>query len=171
MTATLDRLKERYLILYEIMFCDYEQNPEVLRNFRDVWLANLKRMASFDLPTGSDIKIIVYLSEDKIEERKLFFETLSQLSKAQAQRFVHVAYAHPKEGYGYDSNSHPDLWKNPNKVAPRRDSLFEKALNSISLADYDRYIRASIDDDDYLLSWQFFNSSRLRSLPTSPAKS
>lgn len=170
MTATLDSLKERYLILYEIMFCDYEQNPEVLRNFRDVWLANLNRMASFDLPTGSDIKIIVYLSEDKIEERKLFFEALDQLSKKQAQRFVHVAYAHPREGYGYDSNSHPDLWKNPNKVAPRRDVLFEKALKGISLADYDRYIRASIDDDDYLMPWQFFQLIEAAELAYEPSK-
>ena len=170
MTATSDGLKERYLILYEVMFCDYEQNSEVLKSFRDVWLANLKRMASFPLPIGSNIKIIVYLSEDKVEDRKLFLETLAKLPEEQAQRFVHVEYTHPKEGYGYTSDSHPDLWKNPNKVAPRRDALFEKALKSISLADYDRFIRASIDDDDYLLSWQFYQLIEAAELAYEPGK-
>lgn len=170
MTATSDGLKERYLILYEVMFCDYEQNPEVLKSFRDVWLANLKRMASFNLPTGSNTKIIVYLSEDKAEDKKLLLETLAKLPEGQAQRFVLVEYTHPKEGYGYTSDSHPDLWKNPNKVAPRRDALFEKALKSISLADYDRFIRASIDDDDYLLSWQFYQLIEAAELAYEPGK-
>ncbi|WP_342318174.1 hypothetical protein [Corynebacterium mayonis] len=155
MNSPIDLDGPSYIILYEIMFCDYELDPSVRKRFIPSWLKNLRRMAEFPVPERCDLKLIVYLSRDKVEELRVFEKMRASLSPSDQKKLILVQYDHPAEGYGFAPGDHPDLWKNPNKTGPYRDRIFSRAIENIDFSPYDRIIRGSIDDDDFLLPWQF----------------
>ncbi|MDJ0351345.1 hypothetical protein [Pseudarthrobacter sp. PH31-O2] len=74
-----------------------------------------------------------------------------------------VPYEHPRQGYGYSSGSHADLYKNPNRHAPHTIHLFDKALLQIAPIDSHRLIGIGLDDDDIWQPWQVVKMARAAS--------
>lgn len=144
----------KYIVLVETIFCDNERDATVRQDFFQRWYISLRALASVSVPVDCTVKYILYLSDDKLQEKVLVQAFLASLNPEVARRFVVVPYEHPTDGYGSKGVVHPDSLKNPNKTAPRRDWLFEAALTRISVEGYDRVIRATLDDDDFWLPWQ-----------------
>lgn len=142
------------LIVFESIFCDYEFNPEVRQRFLPPWLASIKQLSRLQIPEKSTFLVVLYLSEDKANEISAVNDLLARLPDRKGLIFKVVTYQHPSEGYGYENATHPDLLKNPNKVAPQRNRLFERAIENLNIYDYSHIIRLALDDDDFLLEWQ-----------------
>ena len=146
--------RERTLVFTETMFCDYEQDPEVRERYLTRWLLSLRQMHEVHIPQGVHHVALLYVSRDKQIELEKVRQLLCELGEREHQEFRIVEYSHPEAGYGLEGAKHPDLVKNPNKHAPRRNALFELALTEIDLQRFDRFIRVGIDDDDFWLPWQ-----------------
>lgn len=147
------------MIVSETMFCDYERDREVRLRYLERWLVSLRAIAEVDLPPDCLFQAVLYVSDDKVFERERLEEFLSRLEPETRSRFVIVNYTHPAEGYDLPT-THPDLIKNPNKHAPRRDNLFAAALQHLAVRDEDWLIRIAIDDDDLWLPWHLREVAR-----------
>lgn len=144
----------KYLLTLETVFCDYEQDESIRQKFLPPFLMSLESLARLRVPDEVDARYLIYLSADKTSEIEVVKKQIASFPAGQRERFVLTYYEHPAEGYGYSSSDHVDLYKNPNKVAPRRDALFEKAIAGLDTGAYERVIRMALDDDDVLLPWQ-----------------
>lgn len=147
-------MRGKCIVLVETIFCDNERDATVRQDFFQRWYISLRALAGVSVPVDCTVKYILYLSDDKFQEKVLVQAFLASLSPEVARRFVVVPYEHPTDGYESRGVVHPDSLKNPNKTAPRRDWLFEAALTRISVEGYDRVIRATLDDDDFWMPWQ-----------------
>lgn len=156
------------LIVFESIFCDYEFDLEVRKKFLQRWLLSIRQLSILAIPVNTVVHFVLYISEDKECEIRAVRELISELEPSDAALFKLVTYVHPPEGYGYDEAKHPDLIKNPNKVAPQRDRLFERAMLNTSIADYSRIVRMTLDDDDFLLHWQLEEIIRAADLAYRP---
>src|SRR5699024_6434970 len=114
------------LIVFESIFCDYEFDLEVRKSFLQRWLLSIRQLSILAVPANTIVHFVLYISEDKKQEIQLVRNLISELESTDAAHFKLVTYVHPPGGYGYDEAKHPDLIKNPNKVAPHRDRLFER---------------------------------------------
>ena len=147
-------MRGKYIVLVETIFCDNERDATVRQDFFRRWYISLRALASVSVPADCTVKYILYVSDDKFQEKVLVQAFLASLDPEVARRFVVVPYVHPIDGYESKGVVHPDSLKNPNKTAPRRDWLFEAALTQINVEGYDRVIRATLDDDDFWMPWQ-----------------
>src|SRR5699024_6166951 len=147
---------------------DYEFDLKIRQRFLQSWLASIAQLAKLRVPINSTVIFVLYLSDDKKLEIKAVDDLISSFPDSVRTRFKVVTYSHPPEGYGYDDATHPDLIKNPNKVAPQRDKLFDKALSNVDVHAYERIIRLALDDDDFLLGWQLDEIVRAADLAYTP---
>lgn len=143
----------KYFVTTETIFCDYESDLEIRRRYLSRWLHSLASVATLTIPADVTFRHYLYVSRDKVTELNEIREFIKSLPADQQDRFQLVAYDHPESGYGYDAHSHPDHFKNPNKSAPNRDILFEKALKLGQVPDWERIVRLTLDDDDLWLPW------------------
>lgn len=156
------------LVVLESIFCDYEFDPQIRQRFLQPWLASIAQLSKLRVPLNSTAMFILYLSEDKEMEINAVRDLISGFPEDIRDLFKVVTYSHPPEGYGYEDAKHPDLIKNPNKVAPQRDRLFDKALSNVDVHAYERIIRLALDDDDFLLEWQLDEIVRAADLAYTP---
>lgn len=148
-------------VLLETLFCDYERSSTVLKRLSTRFLHSLRSVAAQTIQPSVDLRYIVYVSSDKTEEREIFDALIRSFPADVASRFYLVSYDHPEAGYGYTEDDHIDLFKNPNKHAPRRDRLFETALGAMPEIRSAQTIRIGLDDDDILQPWQISEVVRM----------
>jgi len=160
-TAGPDDTEAQFLVLCETMFCDYEPDPEVRGAYLDRWLHALRQQVLLDVPRKARFVGLLYVSEDKDAELLALGGFLDSLSPQLRDRFRIVTYRHPEGGYGLGGATHVDLVKMPNKHAPRRDQLFQRALDQIDVGSATHIIRTALDDDDFWLPWQLSEIVRL----------
>lgn len=153
-----------YLIILETMFCDFELDQQVRDKFFVPWMRQLQVLSSISIPHNADLKVIIYLSEDKNTEIERLNGWVETLEPTDRSRFVLHKYSHPEEGYGNEDAKHPDVKKSPNKHSPLRDNLFISASQEFATENYKRIIRLAIDDDDWPLPWQFHEIVRAADL-------
>lgn len=157
-------MKSSYLLIAETIFCDNESDPAVRNLYFSRWLHSLEWIAKLEIPEHVDFYLVMYISRDKVDETQAIYLFLKGLPESIQERFQLVLYDHPSEGYNLDSEKHPDSIKNPNKVAPRRDKLFERAWKQLPASNADRIIRATLDDDDFWLPWQLKEMVRIANI-------
>ncbi|MHA6600327.1 alpha/beta hydrolase family protein [Corynebacterium coyleae] len=160
----------KYFVSAETIFCDYESDPEILDKYFSRWLHSLRSVANITIPDGVFFRHFLYISSDKLEFAGKLRDILNALPDSQKTRFVIVPYDHPVGGYGYDEDSHPDQYKNPNKSAPNRDRLFERALSIEPVPEWERSIRLTLDDDDLWAPWHLSEIVRAADLAYDPDK-
>src|SRR5699024_4562807 len=142
------------LVVLESIFCGYELDRQLRLRFRLPLPASIAQLPKLRRSLNSTAMFILYLSEDKQMKTNAVRDLRSGCPEDIRDLFKVVTYSHPPQGYGYEDAKHPDLIKNPNKVAPQRDRLFDKALSNVDVHAYERIIRLALDDADFLLEWQ-----------------
>jgi len=153
------------------MFCDFESDTEVLSDYMNRWIHALSQLAKVEVPPEAELRHLLYLSADKSDVRNKLDDFLSALSDEIRWRFVVVEYVHPAEGYpDLAGSTHPDFIKNPNKHAPRREGLFQKALEQVGEVSSERIIRIALDDDDWWMPWQVTDIVRFAEQAYEPGK-
>jgi hypothetical protein len=152
--AERSRVAPTTTVLLETLFCDYERSVAVLERLAARFLHSLRSVAAQRIDPSIDLRYIIYVSSDKTVAREIFAGLIRSFPEEVANRFCLVSYDHPEAGYGYTEGDHVDLFKNPNKHAPRRDRLFELALKELSEIRSPQIIRIGLDDDDILQPWQ-----------------
>ena len=143
MTCTRD------LMILESMFCDNEQDEEVLADYFRRFRHTLGSVLRQDLPEELELLVTVYMSSDK---RRWIDHAWAIVDAADlpARTVVRIReYDHPREGYPPAAGV--DRLKSPNKHAPHRDRLFQDAHRHLDLAAYRSLIRVAVDDDDLWL--------------------
>lgn len=128
-------------------------DPLVRERYFDRWIESLNSVSKVTVPPNACLIHFLYVSADKSDELSRINKFFEDLEPPIRSRFKLVTYSHPTQGYGFDDATHPDMLKNPNKIAPRRDALFKKALDSHEIPTHDRTIRITLDDDDLWLPW------------------
>lgn len=144
----------RTLVTVETIFCDFEFDFGIRKTFLRRWMAALRGLAKITVPPATEVHFFLYLSRDKTYEREALEAFLNSLDDSPNRKFHLIEYSHPPTGYGVDESAHPDLYKSPNKASPNRNVLYRRAIAGITLKNFDRLVRATLDDDDFWLPWQ-----------------
>lgn len=145
----------RTLVLIETMFCDYEQDPDVLDTYFERFRLCLRALQRLEVPPGAEILVTIYFSTDKQEHLERTRRLLAAVDLPDGLRLRIHEYTHPAGGYPGDDRI--DWVKSPNKHAPFRDRLFAEAHRDIAFGEFERLIRMAVDDDDVLLPHQARN--------------
>lgn len=149
------------LVLLEILFCDYERDPDVLARYFERFEHTLASLRAQDVPEGAELLVTIQMSADK---QPWIARTAAELRKPVASsrtRFRIYQYEHPTEGYEGGDDSRIDWVKSPNKHSPYREKLFIESHQGLHLERYDRLIRVGLDDDDLWMPWQTENICRV----------
>ncbi|KAA9393093.1 hypothetical protein FCK90_14040 [Kocuria coralli] len=144
-----DEPMSRTLVLIETMFCDNEQDENVLATYFERFKISLSSLLAQQIPDNAELLVTIYISSDKqkwIHRTRRIIESASHSPRA---RYRIHEYDHPAEGY--PQRDHIDWLKNPNKQGPYRGGHFTAAHSDIRFEEYGRLIRAAIDDDDLML--------------------
>lgn len=144
--------ESRTLVLLETMFCDNEQNEEVLAQYFERFKLSLRSLLKQKVPADSELLVTIYMSSDKQEWIRRVRRILNFTSHSPRARYRICEYDHAPDGY--PQRDHIDWLKNPNKQAPYRSQHFVDAHSDIRMSGYGRLIRAAIDDDDLMLDHQ-----------------
>ncbi|MFI7481840.1 hypothetical protein ACH9EU_05415 [Kocuria sp. M1R5S2] len=137
------------LMILESMFCDNEQDPEVLAEYFRRFAHTLRSVLRQELPEDLELLVTIYMSSDK---RRWIDHAWSIIDETELPPRMVVRiweYAHPPEGY--PAGQGVDRLKSPNKHAPYRDRLFQDAQLYVDHSVYRTVIRVAVDDDDLWL--------------------
>jgi len=136
--------------IIETIFCDNEQDPDVLHSYFLRFRHTITSIAALKIPQESVVSALIYVSSDKASWIEKIRSILREVQPTSMVRFSLSVYEHPAEGYGYPADSHIDLLKNPNKSTDRRIELFSRHANPVLIM-AEHTIRVAIDDDDLFL--------------------
>ncbi|WP_193128824.1 hypothetical protein [Gulosibacter sediminis] len=143
------------LILLETIFCDYENDPEILSSYFERFQLTLESLSKQQVPAQAELSVVVYVSRDKgtwIEKVQGEIDRWRDIRDARVAIKIHT-YDHPEIGYPEGDQDRVDWQKNPSKHAPYREQLFTSSCKAVDFSAYDRLIRVTLDDDDVWLPW------------------
>lgn len=149
------------LVLLEILFCDFERDPEVLDRYFERFEHTLASLRAQEVPEGAELLATIQMSADK---QPWIARAAAELRKPVASprtRFRIFQYEHPAGGYEGGDESRIDWVKSPNKHSPYREKLFLDSHAGLHVERYDRIIRVGLDDDDLWMPWQTENICRI----------
>ncbi|MGY5765397.1 hypothetical protein ACXET9_09355 [Brachybacterium sp. DNPG3] len=152
------------LVLLEILFCDYERDPEVLDRYFARFEHSLASLRAQEVPEGVELLVTVQMSSDKQPWIGRTAELLRKPVFSPRTRFRLYQYEHPADGYPGGDDSRVDWVKSPNKHSPYRENLFMESHAGLQVERYRRIIRVGLDDDDVWMPWQTENICRIAEL-------
>ena len=139
----------RDLMILESMFCDNEQDQEVLSDYFRRFRHTLGSVLRQQLPDELELLVTVYMSSDK---RRWIDHAWAIVDAAELAPNMVVRIRE----YDHPPGRHPaatgvDRLKSPHKHAPHRDRLFQEAHRDVDLSVYRSLVRVAVDDDDLWL--------------------
>ncbi|WP_282852877.1 hypothetical protein [Gulosibacter sediminis] len=143
------------LILLEMIFCDFENDPDILSSYFERLQLTLESLSKQQVPAHAELSVVVYVSQDKgtwIDKVQGEIDRWAEVRDARVSITTHT-YDHPGIGYPEGDPTRVDWQKNPSKHAPYREQLFTSSCAAVDFGAYDRLIRVTLDDDDIWLPW------------------
>lgn len=142
------------LVILDILFCDYEQDAEILDRYFARFEHTLASLQAQQVPEDAELLVTIQISSDKRPWIDRLIELLRTPPASSRTRIRIFEYEHPAEGYEGGDPERVDWQKKPNLHSPYREQMFRETHRTLHLDRYPRVIRVGLDDDDLWMPWQ-----------------
>lgn len=142
------------LVLLDVLFCDNEQDPQILDRYLSRFEHTLASLQAQEVPEDAELLVTIQISADKRPWIDRLMELLRTPPANNRARIRVFEYEHPVTGYEGGDPERLDWVKKPNLHSPYREQMFRDTHRDLRVDRYRRVIRVGLDDDDIWMPWQ-----------------